>query len=317
MNRILAILSAVLCVMTALCSCSAKKETNDPSSLQIVCTIFPQYDFAKAVAGNRAEVVMLVPAGSEVHGYEPTMSDLKRIHECDLFLYCSGESESWVTDILSSVDCESLDIHTGVDLYEEEDPSDAIPDESEEHDHEHEDEVAYDEHVWASPVNAIQIVQNIAQALSRVDPQNRDEYQANAASYIEQLEELDQSFREAFDRTNNPVLIVADRFPFRYLTEEYGVEYYAAFNGCSSKTEPTLATLNFLIKKVQEKKVSTVFYIEMSDRKTADILCAQTGCNKRMLHSCQNVTKEEFESGVTYLQLMQGNAQALKEAFCP
>ncbi len=308
MKRFISLLTC--CVIALyLCACVQQGEAEQDDKIKVVCTIFPQYDFVREVGGDLVDLKLLVSAGADVHGYEPSLSDLKSVHECDLFIYCSGESESWVNDMLSSVGGVALDICSGIELILDD----------EEHDHDREShysdiQASHDEHVWTSPVNAIKIVEMITDELVKADEVNADEYKNNSSAYINELKSLDSRFREVFDWAESKTLIVADRFPFRYLTEEYGVEYYAAFSGCSSETEPTLSTLNELVKLVENEEASTVFYVEMSDQKTADVICKQTGCNKRLLHSCHNLTKEEFESGMTYLTLMKRNADIIEEA---
>lgn len=304
------VLSIIIClfVLLSICACNSSSDNNkDDGRLKVVCTIFPQYDFVRQVAGDLVDVKLLVAPEADVHGYEPSLSDLKSVHECDLFIYSSGESESWATDMLDSVGGTALDICKGIELLLENEP------------HEHEDEhhfdehATYDEHVWTSPVNAKIIVKSITDELCKLDSSNSDTYTANSGKYIEELVKLDGRFRKLFDSADNFTLIVADRFPFRYFAEEYGVDYFAAFSGCSSETEPTLSTYNELIKTVENSNVKTVFYVEMSDQKTADVVCGETGCDKRLLHSCHNLSKEEFESGYTYLKLMNRNADTIEE----
>lgn len=306
MKRIIAFIICLVIVLP-LCACVQQGDSKQDDKIKVVCTIFPQYDFVREVGGDLVDVKLLVSPGADVHGYEPTLSDLKNVHECDLFIYCSGESESWVSEMLDSVGGVALDISSGLELILDTDPHD--------HDHElHDEHLSHDEHVWTSPVNAIKIVEMITDELIKADKDSAEEYKNNSSAYIDELKGLDRRFSEVFENIDGSTLIVADRFPFRYLVEGYGVEYNAAFSGCSSETEPTLSTINELVKVVENENASTVFYVEMSDQKTADIICKQTGCKKQLLHSCHNLTKDEFEAGMTYLTLMKKNADVIEEA---
>ena len=305
MKRFFCILVCVA-VVISLCACNSRTDSSGESNkIKVVCTIFPQYDFVRQIAGDLVDVKLLIAPDAEVHGYEPSLSDLKSVHECDLFIYCSGESESWSKDLLGSAGGTTLDICEGIEL---------IPvDESHEDEHHHSEHIVHDEHVWTSPANAKIIVKNITEQLVNLDENNADDYENNSSAYTKELDKLDARFQNIFSSSDDLTLIFADRFPFRYLTEQYNVDHYAAFTGCSSETEPTLSDINELIKTVEKKGSKTVFYVEMSDQKTADIVCGQTGCDKRMLHSCHNLTRKEFESGDTYLTVMNRNADVLEE----
>ena len=191
------------------------------------------------------------------------------------------------------------------------------------HDHEDEDptaadgdheEAEQDEHVWTSPRNAVRIVEKLRDALIAVDPENAGDYTQNAADYIDRLNRLDQEFQETVDTAKRHTILLGDRFPFRYLADAYGLDYYATFPGCSSESEASAKTIAFLIDKVKEEKIPVVFSIELSNEKMTDSICEATGATKLQLHSCHNVTKDDFEQGVTYLDLMERNVQALKEA---
>lgn len=466
---------------------------NEEDKISIVSSIFPGYDFARAVAGDNAEITMLLPPGSESHSYDPTPKDIIEIQNCDIFIYVGGESDEWVARILSSIDTSNMQVIAMMDLVEtveeeivegmqedahdhshssgvfEDDevenrtlsdwagdwqsvypylldgtlapvmehkaeesedktaqdyydyyevgyatdverivitdnsltfyqngeastatyeykgyeiltyesgnkgvryqfeatgetngapryiqfsdheigpteaehfhlywgddsfeallselenwptyyPSaldaDGILDEMLGHDHS-EEEVELDEHVWTSPINAITIVEGIRNAISTIDATNTDTYNTNAAAYITQLEELDAAFREVVANATYHTLIFGDRFPFRYFVDEYGLDYYAAFPGCSSETEPSAQTVAFLINKVNDEGIPAVFHIELSNEKVADTICESTGAQKLQLHSCHNVTRDQMNEGVTYIDLMQQNVEALRQA---
>lgn len=282
--------------------------------VSVVTTIFPPYDFTREIAGDNAELTMLLKPGAESHSYEPTPQDIITIQNCDVFLCVGGESESWVDEILASMDTGNMEIIAlldVVDLYTEETVEGMEAGEEAEGGGEEEE---YDEHIWTSPQNAQIMVQAISRALCEVDPDHTAAYEANTNAYMEQLEQLDTDFREVVETGAQKEIIFADRYPFRYFSEEYGLTYYAAFPGCSSDTEASASTVAFLIDKVKEDEIPVVFYIEFSNEKLADTICESTGAKKLMLHSCHNVTKDELESGATYLSLMQQNVENLREA---
>lgn len=288
----------------------------DEGKISIVTTIFPPYDFAKQVAGDRAEVVQLLPAGAESHTFEPTPQDIIKIQSCDIFIYAGGESDTWIEEILSSIDTEGVQLISMLDCVEAVE-EEAVEGMQEEREHEAADAHAgkeYDEHVWTSPKNAVLITEKIAQTLQTIDAANAEKYRKSAASYITELEALDAEFKQVVSEGSRKTIVVADRFPFRYLADAYGLEYFAAFPGCSEDAEPSAATLAFLIHKVEEEKIPVVFHIEFSNEKVADSICETTGAEKLLLHSCHNVSKDEMEAEVTYRDLMEQNLSNLKEA---
>lgn len=311
--------SRFFCALTALtfglslCACSANVNTSDAKQsdrLSIVTSNFPAYDFAKNVAGDAADVTMLLPPGAESHSFEPTPQNIIEIKECDVFIYNGGESESWIDDILESAtgsDQKRIAMIDCVNVLEEEITEGMQAEQGE-------DEPEYDEHVWTSPLNAQKIVTSISQTLSQADSDNAELYAANADAYNEQLSELDASLREITGSGVRKTIVFGDRMPFRYLAEEYGLDTFAAFPGCASETEASASTIAFLIDKVRDDGIPVVFHLELSNEKLADTICADTGAKSLLLHSCHNVTKDDFDSGVTYVELMKRNAENLKEA---
>jgi len=291
-------------------------DTND--TLSVVTTIFPQYDFVREIAGDNVELMMLLSPGSESHSYEPTPQDIITIQECDIFIYVGGESESWVDEILESMDTSNMKIIALMDLVNvvEEEIVEGMEAEEEEHEDEagEEAEAEYDEHVWTSPKNVKLIVQGISEALCEADSANAGTYEENTTAYLEKLDELDASLQEVVDNAERTTLVFGDRFPFRYLAKDYGLTYSAAFPGCSTDTEPRAATVAFLIDKVNEENIPVVFYIEFSNEKMADTICESTDAVKLLLHSCHNITANDLENGVSYLDLMNQNVENLKEA---
>lgn len=322
-KHISVILTAVLAaVCLSACGKSGKTEDAGASELSVVATIFPPYDFTRQIAGDDADVIMLLSPGAESHSYEPTPQDIKTIQSCDLFIYTGGESDVWVEDILSSMGDqmpETLRLVDCVPTVTEEivEGMEHGHEEHEDHgDHEdledHEEET--DEHVWTSPQNAIKIVENITSKLCEMDPDNAGSYEKNSAGYIEQLEMLDASFREVVGQAERRTILFGDRFPFRYFADEYGLDYYAAFPGCSDETEASAATVAFLINKVNEEQIPVIFTIERSNGKLADSICEATGAEKRILYSCHNVTRNQLDSGATYLSMMMENVESLRAA---
>ena len=308
-------MALLLCCLLALTGCGAREtQEAEDGRLQIVTTVFPAYDFARAAAGELADVRLLLPPGTESHSYEPTPADILAVQECDLFIYLGGESDAWVETILSAADRQGIDLRMldCVDLLEEETTEGM---ETEEHDHGPGDVVEMDEHVWTSPKNAAAITRAIGAALGQVDPAHGEDFTAGAEDYAGELEALDREFADFFTSRPDGVLVFGDRFPLRYFAAEYGVEYYAAFPGCSTQTEPSAATVAFLTELVRDREVSTVWYIEFSNHLVADSIAEAAGAETAMFHTCHNVTQAEMDGGATYLSLMQGNLETLRAHF--
>lgn len=328
MKRVLAIL--LCCLLLA--GCAPQRETKDDEKLNIVATIFPAYDFARAVAGDAANVELLLPPGMDSHSYEPTPADILAVQECDLFFYLGGDTDAWVETILSAVEMEgeTLRMVDCVELLAEEhvegmqnDPGhkhEHGEDCEEDHDHHHEEEedhglgrvVGMDEHVWTSPKNAAEITRAVGEKLAELDSANAKEYQMQAEDYAEELEVLHQDFETYFERRGDRTIVFGDRFPLRYFAEEYGLDYYAAFPGCSTQTEPSAATVAFLTDKVRADGISTIWYIEFSNHLVADSVAEAAGAGTAMFHTCHNVSKTDMEAGATYLSIMKNNLETLK-----
>ncbi len=303
----------LLCLALSLAACGGNEPAGENSApVSIVTTVFPAYDFARQIAGERAEVTLLVPPGAESHSFEPTARDMIRVQECTLFFCNGGESEAWVEDLLAQQPVETLRMLDCVEALEEEE-KEGMQELHEEHGEE-EEGPEYDEHVWTSPVNAQRICEALCDRLCALDPEGESLYRANLERYREDLQLLDAAFRKTVDEGAHRTVVFADRFPVRYFVEEYGLEYFAAFPGCADDTEPAARTVAFLIDRVRQEKLPAVFYIEFSNEKMADVVCEDTGCRKLLFHSCHNVSAADLENGVTYLQLMWGNVSALKEA---
>ncbi len=302
------ILLAMLCAL--LSGCGAQSEP-EGEGISVVATVFAPYDFARQLVGERGEVTLLLPPGSEAHSYEPSPKDIIEIQNCDLFIYVGGVSDAWVSDVLESVGGEvrTVTLMDCVELLEEEHVEGMEVDEDE-----HEGEIEYDEHVWTSPRNAELICEKIAAALCEVDPEGAEEYGTALESYCAQLDELDAAFTEVVENGVRDTVVFGDRFPLLYFAKAYVLNYYAAWPGCADEAEPSAATVTFLIDKVKAEGIPVVFHIELSNEDMADTICNETGAKKMLFSACHNVTRAQFDAGVTYLELMWQNVDALREA---
>ncbi len=315
MKRVLCIVIIAAFIVTLFgCAPASSAADNYGSGLNIVTTIFPPYDFARAITGGNANLTMLIDPGAEVHTFDPTPDDIIKIQKADVFIYSGGENDAWVDQVLESTDTSHMTVLRMMDAVTpvEEETMEGMQSEHEEAG-ESEEGPEYDEHIWTSPKNAILIIDHIADALKKADSANAAVYEKNAADYIAKISELDNEMQAVADASQTKLLIVADRFPFRYLTEEFGLDYRAAFSGCSSESEVSAGTLAYLIDTVKESGIKYVYYIELSNQAVAKAVCEQTGTEMLLLHSCHNVTRDDFNAGVTYLQLMQGNLENLKK----
>lgn len=382
MKKIISIILSICFLTVTLSGCAQKNNvTEENDKVSVIATIFAPYDFVREIAGDDAEITMLLPPGTESHSYEPTPQDIINIQSCDVFIYVGGESDAWVNQILESMDTSKMEIialmdcvdivaedivegmeddhdhdgnhadHDGnhaddddhVDngdevhedgIHEDEKHEDEIHEDEVHEDEVHEDEVhedevhedeehegddhdeepEYDEHVWTSPKNAKRIVQKISDVLCEVDATHIDSYQERTTAYLAQLDELDAKFQEVVDGASRKTVVFGDRFPFRYFADVYGLEYFAAFPGCSTETEASAATIAFLIDKVKEEGIPVVFHAELSNQKLANTISEETGAKVLLLHACHNVTRDEVKGDATYIKLMNQNVENLKEA---
>ena len=323
------------------CSGSSSSQT-DSDKLQIITTIFPEYDWVRNVIGDRtdrAEVTLLLDNGTDLHSYQPTAKDILKISTCDLFVYVGGESDEWVEDALKNATNKNMKVINlletlGDSVKEEEvvegmqeeeggpqgtgdvDHHDEADDNEHEH-HHHEGEIEYDEHVWLSLRNASVLTNAIADTLGELDPSNAEAYKKNADAYAAKLADLDNDYKAVTEAAPVKTLLFGDRFPFRYLVDDYGLKYYAAFVGCSAETEASFETITFLAGKVDELSLHSVMTIERSDNKIAEtIVKSSTSKDQKILtlDSLLSVTSKEVESGTTYLGVMESNLSVLKEA---
>lgn len=317
------------------------REKFEQKKYSVVSTSFPGYDFARAVTKNtNISTKMLVKPGAETHTYEPTPQDIIDIKNADMFIYVGGDSDTWVEKILKDVDTKKTHVVKLVDLVstvneeivegmEDEDEHDHEHDHDHDHDHddhdhdhesheykhEHDEEEEgpeIDEHVWTSPKKAMEIVKKIADVASEIDADEKTKINDNAEKYVAEIAQVDKDLHQAIDGKISEI-VVADRFPFRYFADEFGLKYAAAFSGCSEQTEASAKTISFLINKVEQDKVKKIYKIELSNGKIAETVSKDTGAEVLELHSAHNVTADDFSKGVTYVDLMKRNLVALSK----
>lgn len=301
-------------------------EQNGQKKLQVVATIFPEYDWVREILGEQAdnvELTLLLENGVDMHSFQPTMSDILKVSTCDVFIYVGGESDAWVADALKGAGNPD---RTAINLMEvlgdrakEEEVVEGMQEEDghDGHDHEEQEELEYDEHVWLSLKNTQVFCDAISEALQAADPENAKLYQENTTAYKGKLAALDREYQAAVDQSESKTLLFADRFPFRYLTDDYNLTYYAAFTGCSAETDASFETITFLAGKLDELKLPVVFVIENSDGKVAKAVVENTNTRDQKiltLNSMQSVTSDEINAGTTYLSIMKENLKTLKEA---
>ena len=297
----------VLCAAVMLSGCSLSPERPCDGKLRIVTTIFPAYDFARRVFGNTADITLLLKPGTESHSYDPSARDIVKIDSCDLFIYNGGESDAWVENILKSADeVNALRMMDAVEALTEDHEGIAEV--------EHDDDEEYDEHIWTSPKNAALIVESIRNAAVILAPENREPYDRAAEEYVAEINALDEKFTELLSGEER-YFVFGDRFPLLYFFREYGLNYFAAFPGCGSETEPSAQTVAFLIDRLSENDtVPTVFCIELSNRKLAETLADENNLPVAEFHTCHNITADDFASGESYVSLMERNYQTLQSA---
>ena len=319
MKKIISIMLCAFLIAGVFAGCSATG--NGSKKLSIVCTIFPVYDWVNNVLGEKAdnaEVTMLLDSGADLHNYQPTADDMIKVSSCDVFIFVGGESDSWAYDALKNAknkDMEVINLLSNLgDKAKEEELVEGMQGEEEEGE---EEGPEYDEHIWLSVKNASYLTGRIAEILGKADPENKTVYSNNAAAYQEKLNKLDEQYQQAADSAKNKVLVFGDRFPFRYLTEDYGINYFAAFMGCSAETEASFETVTYLAGKVDEYKLSNIMTIETGDGKIAKTIIENTKSKNQKiltLNSLQSTTAQDVQKGITYLGVMQDNLEVLKTA---
>ncbi len=335
-RKIFCLLLSALLVLSVGCGTKPAAQEDD-GRLRVVSSLFPYYDFVRAIGGEYVDSQLLVPAGRETHSFEPTPLDVIKVSRADVLIYNGGHGEYWVSEILQSAGEEIPTVvcmmdhtqaleeeivegmeghHHHHDDHEDEDHHDHECEIEHPHDHEddgHGEEIEYDEHIWTSPVGSKELCRTICEALCAADPAHKAAYEANLAAYLQELDALDEAFRQVVAERQRNLLVFGDRFPMLYFCKTYDLDYRAAFHGCAGDTEPSLETLKYLIDKVNDEQIPVVYTIELSSRKIADAIAETTGARVEMLHSCQTVSRQEFDRGETYLSLMWRNVDALKE----
>ena len=313
MKKILHILLVITATLLLICGCT-QKTTKENDKLQVVVTAFPHYDFVRQIAKDNVDLTMLIKPGNELHTYDPSPSDMAKISTCDIFIYTGGESDTWAKSILSSASNKDMTVISFTDICTPklcDNTAFGTSEETNTHDaHNHN----YDEHVWTSPVNAKTIAKKIFDVLCDADEKNKAVYTENYSNFERELTALDELFKSVVSQGKRKEIVVGDRFPFSHLAQEYGIEYHAAFPGCSSETEPSAKTVAHLSQKLKEELIPVVFTVEFSNKKVAKTIVSDTGAEILTLHSCHNVTNDEFLSKITYVELMTQNAENLRKA---
>lgn len=300
------------------------EEKSDDKKIKVVASNFASYDFLRAIIGDnkKIELSFLLGPGKEAHSYDPTAKDLIKIQDADLFVYIGGEMEQWSDKVLASLDSNNKEIvciadfvdtieEKEVDGAEEEEEHD--DDEGAEHEHEHE-EGAFDEHIWTSPKNAIKMIKKLESSMEKIDSENSNKYKENADKYIAKINDVDSKIKDIVDNKVRDRLIFADKMPMQYFIDYYDLKVSAAFNGCSSETDPSAKTIAYLQNKVKEEKIPVVLYIELNPGTVAKTIADETGAKAMQIQTLHNVTLDDFNNGETWVSLMERNVDVLKKA---
>ena len=332
------IFGLILAGAVLITGCTAKTEKKDKGDntkgkLKVVTTIFPEYDITRAIAKDKVDLELMIKPGVDVHSFTPTPQDIKTVQNSDIFVYGGTEHDKWVENLTKSIDMKNkkvVKLVDGIQQLEEESVDgmkhehhhDDKKEDEHNHDHKHEkedehnhkgEEKELDPHYWTSPKNAIQMVKTITNALVEKDPDNAEFYKENAKNYIKQLEGVDKELHDVVDNAKIKKVVIADRFPFRYLFKDLGLEYRALFSGCSVESTASAGQIKKMVDYVKENKIPVVYHIEMGKGELAETVAKNSGAKVKLLHSIHTVTKEDFDKGVTYIDLMKQNVEALKE----
>lgn len=314
------LLLAVLVCAAALSGCTPAQGDDKRS---IVATIFPEYDWVKQILGDRLDdfgLTLLLNSGSDLHNYQPTATDIVTVANCDMFIYIGGESDEWVDDVLAQSKNKDMIVvnlmEELADLVKEEQEIEGMESEDT-HDHDHDEDGELDEHIWLSVKNAVAACNVISEKICALDPDNAATYSANTQSYVAQLNALDDAYAQAVADAATTTLLFGDRFPFRYLTDDYGLRYFAAFSSCSAESEASFETIAFLAGKVDELSLKYVFKLKGSDDKIADTIISTSSAQNATilsLDSMQTITSKDVQNGASYLNIMQENLAVLRQA---
>jgi zinc transport system substrate-binding protein len=305
-------------------SSASSSVTNADRKIKVVCTTYPQYDWVRQIIGDRKddyELTLLLDNGVDLHSYQPTADDIIKVSDCDMFIYVGGESDEWVEDALANKTNKDMVVINLLDVLgdsvKEEELVEGMEGEEEEEEGEEEEGPEYDEHVWLSVKSSSIICSKIAEELEKADPDNKSIYEANAKEYIAKLDELDNKYQEVVSGAKYDTVLFGDRFQFRYLVDDYNLDYFAAFVGCSAESEASFETITFLADKVDELGLKSILQIETSDGKIANTIKDNTKSKDQKIltmDSMQSVTADELQSGVTYISVMESNLEVLKSA---
>ena len=335
------IFGLILAGAVLITGCTAKTEKKDKGDntkgkLKVITTIFPEYDITRAIAKDKVDLELMIKPGVDVHSFTPTPQDIKTVQNSDIFVYGGTEHDKWVENLTKSIDMKNKKVVKLVDGIQqlEEESVDGMKhehhhdDEKEDehnhdhkhekeekhsHDHENESDKELDPHYWTSPKNAIQMAKTVTNALVEKDPGNAEFYKENAKNYIKQLEDVDKELHDVVDNAKIKKVVIADRFPFRYLFKDLGLEYRALFSGCSVESTASAGQIKKMVDYVKENKIPVVYHIEMGKGELAETVAKNSGAKVKLLHSIHTVTKEDFDKGTTYIDLMKQNVEALKE----
>ncbi len=336
-NRIFGLIMASVLTVSVFCGCGASgtaadsdqkgggasENTANASKYSIVCTTFPQYDWIRSIIGDdsdKFQLTMLLDQGTDLHSYQPTAEDIAKIADADMFVYVGGESDGWVDSALKEATNKNMKV---VNMLES--LGDAVKEEEvvpgmqaeEEEDSEEEEGPEYDEHVWLSLKNAVILADVLSENIQELDPENKTDYVDNAAEYVDKLSDLDRRYELTVSGSKRQAILFGDRFPFRYMADDYGLTYYAAFVGCSAESEASFETITFLAQKVDDLKLPVILTIEGADHSIAEsIKKATESKNQEILtmNSMQSVTAKDVADGETYLNVMEDNLNVLSQA---
>ena len=336
-NRIFGLVMASVLIGSVFCGCGASRTAADSdqngksapqnaanaAAYSIVCTTFPQYDWIRNIIGDdsdKFQLTMLLDQGMDLHSYQPTAEDIAKIADADMFVYVGGESDGWVDSALKEATNKNIKV---VNMLES--LGDAVKEEEvvpgmqaeEEEDSEEEEGSEYDEHVWLSLKNAVTLTDVLSENIQELDPENKTDYVDNAAEYVDKLSDLDRRYELTVSGSKRQAILFGDRFPFRYMADDYGLTYYAAFVGCSAESEASFETITFLAQKVDDLKLPVILTIDGSDHKIAEsIQKAAESKNQEILtmDSMQSVTANDVADGETYLNVMEDNLNVLSQA---
>ena len=324
MKKTTAILLTIALMLGILSGCGAPAPSQQPDRLQIVTTIFPVYDWVRQILGDQADnadITMLLDNGVDLHSYQPTATDIAKIASCDLFIYVGGESDKWVDNALDQATNKDMLVINLLDVLgdkvKEEELVEGMQGEEEAEEEEAEEEPEYDEHVWLSLKNASVLCSSICEALCKADVEHAKTYEGNCTAYVEKLAALDKEYNDAVEQANVDTLVFGDRFPFRYLVDDYGLNYYAAFVGCSAESEASFETVVFLAEKLDELGIKSILQIETADGALAGTVRDATKSKDQQIltmNSLQSVTSAQAQGGISYLSVMQDNLNVLREA---